>query len=231
VAEFDEATGHPSDEVLAAFLDRTLDERLREEVLGHLAECDDCRAFVADWARVAASTGKRGNESGRVGDVPVKMLKDEVPPRTEAESAPGHKCPHCRKQVAVGAAYCPYCGMNISAPSTSCANCGRKINATDTYCRYCGAPLTAETMRESADGLFNLYEYGSLIAGIISFMISFFVHGYFWQFLIACGAFMGLYIYFRMKREVMLKLIDALRSGDRSKEEEILKRLRRRFKA
>lgn len=236
MADMNDATGHPSDEMMAAFLDGGLSEAEREDVMAHLAECDECREFVADWARVAAaSTGERGYDTERVGVSPVKVIKPDADtqrkePRTK-QAVPISDCPHCHMPVVAGGRFCTHCGMDATKASITCANCGKKVASADTFCRICGAPLTAEGLPASPEKAFIVYENGSLIAGIISFILSFFVHSFFWQFLIAFGAFMGFYVYFRMKREVMIELIDALRSGDKSKEEEIMQRLRRRFKA
>ena len=46
---------HPPEEALAAFLDGVLDMHEREEILKHLADCDDCRCFVSDWVKLADS--------------------------------------------------------------------------------------------------------------------------------------------------------------------------------
>ncbi len=226
-----DATGHPNDEVLAAFLDGGLSETEREDVITHLSECDECREFVADWACVTvASTGERGMESGRVGDSPVKVIKVE---KEHGGKAPGRirECPHCHRTLGAEGKYCNHCGMDTSKASITCANCGRKVGSSDAYCHDCGTPLTADGIPASPEKAFIMYETGSLAGGILSFILSFFMHGFFWQFLVAFGAFMGLYVYFRMKREVMMDLVDALRSGDKTKEEEIIRRLRRRFKA
>ncbi len=229
------ASDHPSDETLAAFLDGNLGEGEREAVIGHLAQCDDCRAFVADWGRAVAleSAGKRGAVSERVGKLPaegngvVRVKPEAVNGRAEG----GRFCPVCRRRVTVEGGFCPYCGSGISEGSISCGVCGRKIGDGDTYCRHCGTPLKADAVSREAAGQGVLYEYGSLVAGIVCFVISFFVPRFFWQFLIAFAAFEGFYVYFRLKREVLLKLIEAFRSGDKGKEEEVLQRLRRRFKA
>jgi anti-sigma factor RsiW len=51
---------HPSMETLAAFLDGSLDVYEREEILKHIADCDDCRCFVADWVKLE-SPASNGN--------------------------------------------------------------------------------------------------------------------------------------------------------------------------
>ncbi len=194
--------GCPSDETLAAFLDGALDDAGREQVIRHLADCDDCRAFASDWSAAISMEHKKRFAPHKVGIVkeassPVEPLK--VVERTE--------------------------------PSIRCAICACDVTATDAFCRKCGAPLKAGAMQPEKLDRSNLYETVTLILGIAAFIISFFVAKFFWQFLIACGVFFCVYIYLRNKREVMVELIDALRSGDRAKEKEVIERLRRRFKA
>lgn len=203
MAEFERTNDHPSDETLAAFLDGTLDDAGKEQVMGHLAVCDECRAFAADWAKavVLETAGERGAVSVRVGEKPAGER------RVESQE------------------------VRVVEGIVTCANCRKNVGGADSFCRYCGAPLKAESMPRATAESILLYEYGALVTGIVCFIISFFVPRFFWQFLIAFAAFEGLYVYFRMKREILLKLIDALRSGDKGREEEILQRLRKRFKA
>jgi len=236
VTDTEGATGHPSDETLAAFLDCELDADERERVLQHLAECDACRGFAADWARavVSEATGLKGEVLEREGKKPVakKGEKGFEPKVLQSREEPGQSrfCPVCRRRVAAEGEFCNHCGASVSETPITCA-CGQRVSPSDVFCRRCGAPLKAGAVVHTEDEVFLRYEYGTLLAGILCFIISFFAHRFFWQFLIAFAIFEGLYVYFRLKREVMLKLIDALRSGDKSKEEEVLEGLRRKFKA
>jgi len=200
-----------------------------------LAECDDCRGFAADWARATVSEAAvKGAVSRREGKKPqadkgeVKFEPKVIQPREETGQS--RFCPVCRRRMAVEGEYCSHCGAGLSETPISCA-CGQRVSGFDVFCRRCGAPLKADAAVSSEERIFLRYEYGTLLAGILSFIISFFAHRFFWQFLIAFAIFEGLYVYFRLKREVMLKLIDALRSGDKSKEEEVLEGLRRKYKA
>jgi hypothetical protein len=194
--------GCPSDETLAAFLDGALDETARRKVIRHLADCDECRAFAADWSAALSMEHKERFATGRVG-----VVKETTPPVEPAKAA------------------------ERAEPSIRCAVCASDVGPSDAFCRKCGAPLKAGAMPPEKLDRSNLYETLTLILGIAAFIVSFFVAKFFWQFLIACGVFFGVYIYLRNKREVMIELIDALRSGDRAKEKEVIERLRRRFKA
>jgi hypothetical protein len=237
MTDIEGAAGHPSDETLAAFLDCALDADERERVLVHLAECDDCRGFAADWARavVSEAAGFKGEVLEREGKKPpAKKGESRFEPKVlqaREEPQPSRFCPICRRRVAAEGEFCNHCGAVVAETPISCAICSQRVSPGDVFCRRCGALLKADAVAHSGEQVFLRYEYGTLFAGILCFIISFFVHRFFWQFLIAFAIFEGLYVYFRMKREVMLKLIDALRSGDKSKEEEVLEGLRRKYKA
>lgn len=55
---------HPTDEDLAAYVDRTAAPESRDHVEAHLAECDECRAIVVDAARAQTEVRRRGAVRG-----------------------------------------------------------------------------------------------------------------------------------------------------------------------
>lgn len=73
----------PSDETLAAFVDATLDERTRRQVIEHMAHCAECRDVVLDTSALKA-------ESALPADSEIRLIPAPVVPiwrRTEARAA------------------------------------------------------------------------------------------------------------------------------------------------
>lgn len=222
-----------SSEDIAAFIEQKLPEQENVLLEKHLAVCEFCLwlvGFLSKKEKEDIDPSCRIDEKISSG---IKEFLRRTFNQEKKKDENKSKCRNCSAIVNSDSLFCPQCGTPFNAPAISCFKCQKPISWEVKFCPNCGQSLQPENKDQQnlIDSVTAWLPEGVrknrwLVGAIAAILGSFAFPAIFLQFLLAAGIMGGMWIFDHQRQELIKELYSAWKSGDKSKVESILHKLK-----